>query len=517
MKRYYETLKTLLTDFVSCKRLTGVGVRAFPRSGPGLFLSDYNVLCSDYTSDLAAVRSSCDLLCLEESYPDHQPETCKNTYSLLDRFSVAHPEVAPETGSPLLVYQDSRDLHDLADRKGWRLMANGYELRSRWENKAFFRKRLKDLGIAVPDGALYSVDELGGDFYRTRSREFGPVFVLQVPDFPRGGGRSTFFVRSGEDFDLATKRLTAGGYPDGFTPRHVLVSRFVKGRSLSMEGCVTPWGVLVTPLQIQLVDLPQVFPPFDGVSAGRFCGHQWSRPEWSSRISDYADTAMRRIGDALSEEGYLGIFGVDFVLSDGSDGEQTLFAVECNPRYTAAFPTLSLMQDALGVPPLEAFHVLSFLYSQNLKPDIPVPPVADINEAYKALNPVLSQVYLYNRSDSAGTIVRDFDGHSRFVCSERCGEVECSPVSHQDETYRLPPPPWNPDEIRLADGPLRKGCEVPPGDRLERIVRVIFFREVLDKNENRLDPYAEKVISHIYGELGLEARNSVRPAEKGAA
>ena len=418
----------------------------------------------------------------------------------------------------MLVYQDSRDLRALADRKGWRLMANRYDLRTKWENKTFFRNRLKNLGIAVPEGALFAVEELDGDFYRKRSCELGPVFVIQVPDYPRGGGRSTFFVRNREDFDFVNDKLRTGGYPNGFAPSHVLVSRFVKGRSLSMEGCVTPWGTLVTPLQIQLVDLPQVLPPSDGVSAGRFCGHQWSRPEWPSRISDYADTVMHRIGDALSEEGYLGLFGVDFVLSDGTDQEETLFAVECNPRYTAAFPTLSLMQDAVGVPPLEAFHVLSWLYSQHdPKPDIPAPPVADINEAYKELNPALSQVYLYNRSDSTIPVVWDFGGHIRFACSEQHGETGLTPVTSGSETYRLPPLPWNPEEILIADGPLRKGREVPPGDRLERIARVVFFREVLDKNENRPDAYAEKVVNGVYRELGFGARASLRSSERGAA
>jgi hypothetical protein len=130
---------------------------------------------------------------------------------------------------------------------------------------------------------------------------------------------------------------------------------FVDGIPVSMTLCLTKQGLLFTRLQRQLIDLPYCrHIPEDGV----FCGHVWAETPWPRTVAEDARNQAQKIGAYLAALGHKGIFGIDFIIEKG---EGRLYPVEINPRFTGAFPMLSMLHIKNHLAPLEAFHVLEFL------------------------------------------------------------------------------------------------------------------------------------------------------------
>lgn len=123
------------------------------------------------------------------------------------------------------------------------------------------------------------------------------------------------------------------------------------------EACVVRQGVLVGPLQTELVGLAELTP-----WSGGWCGNEVFAADASALVSpELRQGAMQiasSIGEQLRDCGYRGCFGLDLLL-DQDTGE--LYLGEMNPRITGASPmTTQAMLDA-GAVPLVLFHLLQWL------------------------------------------------------------------------------------------------------------------------------------------------------------
>jgi hypothetical protein len=246
---------------------------------------------------------------------------------------------------------------------------------------------------------------------------------------------------------------------------------------------VTPTAVLLSPLQRQLVDLAEVLPPN---RYGCFCGHQWEDGQLPKEIQKEARNVVQWVGETLRKEGYRGIFGIDFVYDEEG---QRLLALECNPRLTAAFPTLTYLQWAKRIPPLEAYHILSLL---NPEGDVPIQGAEGDPEE---LGPA-AQLMLFDRKGGGSTISQGPPGgRYRWSSSDR------RPV----RTGPALPFPADPDpfEFILLDGSFREGTRI---QELERILRIVFLRPIL-MPDNSLDPWVRGVVLWVYKSLGLSGTN----------
>jgi hypothetical protein len=251
-----------------------------------------------------------------------------------------------------------------------------------------------------------------------------------------------------------------------------------------MEGCVTKKGVICSSLQTQLVDLPEVLPRGGW---GRFCGHQWGEPEYPPLIEQSARDVTQWVGSQLSAEGYKGIFCVDFSMDPS---KERLYALECNPRYTGAFPALTLLQHSLGQPPLEGFHLLAWMggdFSASIE---------DINDASSGIPPA-SQLLLFHRGKGAAELSGDLTA-GRYVWDKDLREA-----CRLGAPLPCPDPPWNPMEFCILDGPPRRKSRLLPGDELDVILRVLFFRPIC-RDASELDPFAATIVDWIYRNLGIE-------------
>lgn len=191
-------------------------------------------------------------------------------------------------------------------------------------DKIAVRAWLDELDVPAPRSVVtQDVD------YPSLRRLLGDVFVVQRP---RGaGGKGTFLVTS-ED--------TAAALPG---TDQWLASAYCGDTTVNVHGFVTSSGIaLALRPSVQLTNIEGI-----GARFGQYCGSDFRAPAHlnPTAMSRCHDT-VERIGRALSERGYRGVFGVDFAV-----GDDTAVALEINYRAQGSTWLLGEVELAAGTSP----------------------------------------------------------------------------------------------------------------------------------------------------------------------
>lgn len=334
--------------------IAGVGITAYSRIIPAYFHQPYYILALRKTLDLPLLRHRAEIFCLEEEIGHSVEARGFNSESLLSHASVK--AFLKQMTGPwyLLLYQSYPDLENLAERQGWLLLANRSALRTRVADRAFFQGMVEQLELNRVPGGVYPLKDFIAFDYAYWAKQISPKLVVQFPDIRQGGGRGTFFVKSDKDYQRVGRILKEGTWR-GTQIQSTAIHKFMDGIPASLALCLTKHGILFSGLQRQLIDLPYCE---DMSENGIFCGHSWGEPAWSPQVQAEAVRQGRLIGEYLAGIGYKGILGIDFLIS--RDDEQ-VYPLECNPRFTGAFPMLSQLQLRHNIIPMDVFHMLEFL------------------------------------------------------------------------------------------------------------------------------------------------------------
>lgn len=334
--------------------LIGVGITAYSRIVPSYFLKPYRIVSLRKTLDIRYLRDRADIFCLEYEAGKNIAEKGFNSANLLEHpLTRGYLNKLPDP-KYLLLYQNYPELEKLAEQESWSLLANPSSLRTRLSGRRFFQDMLKSLGLPQVPGSIYPLSVIHERSYDYWARRLGPSLAIQLTEITQGGGRGTFFIRSESDF-LCLRGWLKENKRRGIKLDYVSIHSLVEGIPVSVAICITKYGILISRLQRQLIDLPWCSWLYQ---KGVFCGHAWDETPWP--ISVMADTRKQAlsIGQYLSGLGYRGILGIDFVLH--TEQEQ-VYPLEINPRFTGAFPMLSLLHMEKEVIPLDVFHILEFL------------------------------------------------------------------------------------------------------------------------------------------------------------
>ncbi len=450
-----QHIKALFQSFPGT--FVGVGMTAYSRIVPASFLKEYHIVALHPTGDLPLLRKQTPIFCLGE-------ETKRGTLSPEQNSSalMAHPLTRRFVdGLPdpkyFFLYQDYPELRSLAETHGWHLLANSPQLRQTVGKRAFFNKMTAQLGLPQIPGDIYPIEAIHQKGYEKWRHLMGPVFVVQLPEIERGGGRGTFFVHTEEDYLKLQGRLAENRWRD--TPLEtVSVNRFAEGIPASVAACVTRHGILVSALQRQLLDLPYCR---DFAEDGVFCGHAWGVSPWSPAAQKSAVEQAFKIGEFLGNLGYKGILGIDFIVQ-----EEKVYPIEINPRLTGALPMLSLLHLQSGTIPLEAFHMLEFLN---------IPYRIDLN----ALNSRYSQTVR-----GSHLLIFRPQGLSRGDASLDPGLYKYEPKNGKfhflKETLSYGKI-QSEKQFILSDGPrVEKSKQSAPRDSHSRLCRLLFSYPVVD-------------------------------------
>ena len=214
-----------------------------------------------------------------------------------------------------------------------------------YENKAWLRE---NFGAELPF-AQYSVYDYGAlqpgqaDYSRVQS-SCGEIFVMQHEQL--SGGKGTHIVRTPEDFDTALQRLPGSG--------RIVVSQYITGAvERSVQCCTLKGGVVAGDMQKQIVR-NTLLCNVDALFVNGFCGAEIRSVEATAAQTATIRKCAETIDARMFQDGYKGIFGLDFMLC----GEQ-LYLLEVNARSTGVTPLLTqTYEDGSTDIPFYALHVL---------------------------------------------------------------------------------------------------------------------------------------------------------------
>jgi hypothetical protein len=330
--------------------VVGIGVSAFQRSGLGKILPNYEILSLLETNDLAAIREQIPVTSVQKDLDGAWPEKL-NTSSILKLKSVR--EWLNKKGKVnLFVYKAATPLDPIVEELGVRLLSSPGWVRKPLEDKKVFREEAKLAGIRIPRGENLRIEALTEKKWDELKKTYGERLVFQLTDYSTGGGQGTFFVDSLEEFKKFHEFTLSQERKIGLN--FVNVCERVDGRAASITGCATKHGVVTGVLQTQIIDQPELV-GFTGRS-GVWLGHDWN-VRFSDQAQLKAEALCQKWGEHIYEKGYKGIYGLDVVVTDNDE----IVAIECNSRYTGAFPVYTMMQLNQHETPLDVWHLAEWL------------------------------------------------------------------------------------------------------------------------------------------------------------
>ena len=270
---------------------------------------------------------------------DPQIEIQDNTYTLLNQKKIQ--EYINKKKNPLFMFFKITPNIELS-LKNRKILNPSSSLNKKYENKINILKYFKDITPKSKEFIPINTN------YNTLKKEFGRKFVIQ---FMFGHtGKSTFFIENEDQFNDIK-----GKYPQRFSK----VSQFIEGDTYTINGVVTRKGILVFNLSKQITGIKNLT-QYEGGTVG----NDWKTNlniASKEKIKDY----MIIIGQRLKKDGYLGLFGADFVF-DGYN----IFLIEINPRENASVPTFTKIQIQNNIIPSKLIHILEFLdikYNMDIK------------------------------------------------------------------------------------------------------------------------------------------------------
>jgi len=255
-----------------------------------------------------------------------------------------------------------RSLAILENDRRFRVLAPSLALKDMFDDKLRQLELFSKLGVKTPPTHVCRLAETS---FAEASDNLGGPFVVQPP--VGSSGENTYFVKNENDFDNV--RTVLG------TDRPLKLSKYLPVPSLNGHGVVlkTTQGlqsIAVCP-SVQIVGT-------HGCTARAeiYCGNDFSAAgRVAESVREEICTIMEKVGLFMGSQGFLGVFGMDFLLN----GNEVL-AMEINPRFQGSTMLLSLLQVDRGEVPLAVLHVMQFM---DLMPDLPREVLEQLRRRYR--------------------------------------------------------------------------------------------------------------------------------------
>ncbi len=327
-------------------KIFGIGGLPETRSEAYYVVNDFELICSRGTGELMSVRKL-----FKVNIFDIENNSKNGAHIISDKKVVSYiNSFSDEKKIAVYLLKSSPEVEDLCRKNGWTLMAEESDLFNKLESRSFFFDLLKRIGY-TRDFEIIELREFDNNLDELFER-FGDKIVIQT--FCGTGGKGTFIVQRADCEDFFEKTNLERN-------EKVVVTSFVKGFDIAVTGCVTRNnGILSGPARYQFVGVDAVVSGKD-FSENSFCGNDWSViEEYRDNVQNQARGFVEKMGKILKEEGFRGIFGVDFIYNKDS---KKLVPLEINPRTLGSFPVETQFEVLNQKIPLIGFHILEFLES----------------------------------------------------------------------------------------------------------------------------------------------------------
>ncbi len=303
-------------------------------------LPNYHIVClDDHPLVDYLLKSNVSVFCLERVL-GKKNVLLRTTSTILDQPLVISfiKEQSKGLTPNILFFKPQKKNELLATKHAFNLLGNSSELNHFFEDKINFYHVCNDLQIKVPKGKISKLHEI--NFLEVAS-ELDLPFVLQ---FGRGwAGNSTYFIENESGLNkLKTK----------FGNINVKVSQFIKGRTLLNNVVILNKKVIVSKPALQIVPNKNLT-----ISEGGTGGRSWP-VELSKQSNDEILEITLKIGKFMSDKGYKGFFGLDFLIEEKTG---QIFLSENNARLTASSAFYTKLELEKNIFPLLGYHIFSFL------------------------------------------------------------------------------------------------------------------------------------------------------------
>lgn len=275
----------------------------------------------------------------------------------------------PKGKTPAIIpFKPSPKVDLICHQQGWINISNTSQINRYLEDKIIFSKLMDDHQLPqIP----HQIAPLNQESFVQAQDELGQKLVIQTHF--GWAGNSSYIANSWDDVKLLIPTNT----PVKFTP-------FWNGTSLINNCCLTPQGLIQSPIGRQYTGIPEL-------TNNRLAtvGRQWPA-HISSEISQQIFAITSELSKLLIEKKYRGFFGLDFFVH-----QNKAYLLECNPRLTASFAFYTKIENRNNLDPLFYFHLLSFLANKY--------PI-NINQQQRHLNTSLVGTELTKKNSIGATV-----------------------------------------------------------------------------------------------------------------
>jgi hypothetical protein len=356
-----------------------------------------------------------------------------------------------------------RSLAEFAGDAGIQLVAPREEHCAWLNEKVNFLAAVENLGLPRLPGRWLRLDEAR---YSEVSSEMGSRFVAQLSRGASGSG--TFFISSAAEYAFA-------GLQCGEAP--VWVAPDVGDLSLNINAIATEEGAVAAYPSVQLAGLSAL-----SSRRGGYCGNDYAATADLpvETVRDVVEQTVT-IGRWLASFGFLGMFGLDFVVDPDS---LRAYAVDLNPRWQGSTSLLAQAQYKAGVLPLP---VADLAYRMGLLSASEVLRYAD-----GFLRPVrASHISLRNRASEMLDVAGDVEPGVYSFC--RGAQRLRSGLRLEDL--------GDPGEMLVIGCVPRKGARIGPEAHM---LRASSGERVMDVRRMDLLPWAAGAACGLYEALGID-------------
>lgn len=229
----------------------------------------------------------------------------------------------------------------LARELGLEVCLPAVALRNHWGSKVNANRLAERAGIPCVPYVLSAVEDYV--HLRLLAAHLGPHLVVQMPH--GYGGETTFFVSDQFDFEKNQNLITNG--------EEVRIMKHIDCVSTGMEGCITRYGIVTSPLFLELISIPEL-----NLYSGGWSGNELFDKAFPKSFLTAAQNYAVRIGEQLRLEGYRGHFEVDFLIDKEQD---VLYMGEINLRFCGFTPMFAHALMMQQETPLFLFHLAEWL------------------------------------------------------------------------------------------------------------------------------------------------------------
>ncbi|MCB1312698.1 MAG: biotin carboxylase [Sedimentitalea sp.] len=215
-------------------------------------------------------------------------------------------------------------------------------LRNRLDSKIETTRLGNEAGVPSAPNVLGEASSYAELTALAEGAGLGSDLVVQTPY--GDSGRTTFFIKSEADWDR---------YKAKIVDQQLKVMKRLNHLPGTVEGVATRVGTLVGPVMTDITGFEEITP-----YKGGWCGNDISPTILPEGVPEKVREMTRKFGDRLYQEGYKGVFCVDFLLDTDTN---EVYLGELNPRVSGATPPSFLITSTYGGCPSFLFHLLEFM------------------------------------------------------------------------------------------------------------------------------------------------------------